>query len=96
VGSQYTGAALNQAFAPTIGGQVAPQALATAFAPNNGLYNQQLQQTTDQSNAINAMYGLESSPYGAGVTDQNVQNSIMPSTLTRPTFRAREPTPTTR
>lgn len=72
-GMQYAGQALNQAFSPTLGGQYAAQALATGFSPNNGLYNQQLQQTQDQSNAINAMYGLGSSPYGAGLTDEATQ-----------------------
>lgn len=73
VPQQYLNQSLQQAFAPTAGGQYAAQALATGFQPNNGLYNQQLQQTTDQSNAINAMYGLSQSPYGAHLTDQNVQ-----------------------
>ena len=49
-------------------------ALQTAFDPRQALYNRTLQQVTDQSNAINSMYGLSSSPAGAGVADQNITN----------------------
>lgn len=73
-GAAYEGQYLSQAATPTLGAAYAPQALATGFAPNNGLYKQQLQQVQDQSNAINAMYGLGNSPYGAGLTDQATQN----------------------
>lgn len=48
----------------------ASQILQQGFDPQQALYNQQYQQTIDQQNAINAMYGLGSSPYGAGVTGQ--------------------------
>lgn len=48
--------------------------LNTAFDPQNALYNRTQQQTTDQANAINAMYGLSSSPYGAGVANQANEN----------------------
>lgn len=48
----------------------AGQLLQTGFDPQNALYNQLFQRTQDQSNATNAMYGLASSPYGAGLTDQ--------------------------
>jgi hypothetical protein len=73
-GAAYESQYLRQAATPISGMQYADQALATGFAPNNGLYKQQLQQTTDQSNAINAMYGLSQSPYGANLTDQAVQS----------------------
>lgn len=52
------------------GGQV----LGTAFDPQSALYNQLQQQTVDQANAMNAMYGLSASPYGAGVANQALQN----------------------
>lgn len=48
--------------------------LNTAMDPQQALYNQQFQQTQDQANAINAMYGLSSSPYGAGVANQAATN----------------------
>lgn len=50
------------------------QVLGTGFDPNQGLYNQGLQQLTDQSNAINSQYGLASSPAGAGITNQAINN----------------------
>ena len=71
--SPYATQAFSQAFSPQIQ-SYENQALATGFAPNNGLYNQQLQQTVDQSSAINAMNGLAGSPYGVGLTDQATQN----------------------
>lgn len=60
-----------------LGQQVQPaitSALNTYFSPNNDLYNYNLSQTIDQSNAINAMNGVSGSPYGAGLTDQAAQN----------------------
>lgn len=50
-----------------------PQALATAFDPQNALYNQQFQQNQDQQNAINSMSGV-TGPYAAGVSGQSAQN----------------------
>lgn len=50
----------------------ANQILSTGFDPQSSLYNQLQQQTLDQSNATNSMYGLGSSPYGAGVANQNL------------------------
>lgn len=50
------------------------QILQTGFDPQNSLYNRTAQQVTDQSNAINAMYGLGSSPAGAGLTQQALSN----------------------
>ena len=49
-------------------------ALQTAFDPQQALYNRTLQQVTDQSNAINSMYGLGTSSAGAGVAGQNITN----------------------
>jgi hypothetical protein len=42
--------------------------------PQNALYNRTLQQVTDQSNAVNSMYGLGSSAAGAGLTNQAIGN----------------------
>lgn len=52
----------------------APQLMNTAFDPQNALYNRTYQQTMDQQNAINAMYGVSGSPYGAGVAGQTSSN----------------------
>jgi hypothetical protein len=52
----------------------ANQVLTTAFDPQQALYDRTSQQLTDQSNAINAQYGLSSSPYGAGVAGQTMSN----------------------
>ena len=71
--SMATGA--NQLFG--LGNSGAPygsQILQTGFDPQQALYNRTLGQVTDQSNAINAMYGLGSSPAGAGLTQQNTTN----------------------
>lgn len=54
--------------------QAGQQAYQSGFDPQNALYNQQFQQTTDQANAVNSMYGLGSSGAGAGVTQQAQQN----------------------
>ncbi|KVE66984.1 hypothetical protein WI97_11200 [Burkholderia vietnamiensis] len=42
--------------------------------PQNALYNRTRQQVTDQSNAVNSMYGLGTSAAGAGLTDQALSN----------------------
>lgn len=52
----------------------AAQIMNMGLDPQNALYNQQLQQTTDQANALNSMYGLGSSPVGAGVAGQDLNN----------------------
>lgn len=52
----------------------ANQILQTGFDPQNALYNRTAQQLTDQTNAVNSMYGLSSSPYGAGVAAHNLEN----------------------
>ena len=60
-----------------LGQQAAPYAaniLQQGFDPQQALYQQQQQQTTEQANAINSMYGLGSSPAGAGLTQQALQN----------------------
>lgn len=46
----------------------------TAFDPNNALYNQQLQQNTDQTNASLSERGLSNSGFGAGISNQSNQN----------------------
>jgi len=79
---QGSGAAAS--YAPTLAGYgqggaaslygAGNQVLGTAFDPQQALYNQLQQRTVDQSNATNSMYGLSSSPYGAGVTTQALQN----------------------
>jgi hypothetical protein len=56
------------------GAPYAQQILQTGFDPQRALYNQQFQQMQDQSNAINSMYGLGSSPAGAGLAEQNANN----------------------
>ncbi len=49
-------------------------ALNTAFDPNHALYNQYLSNVQNQSAAANAMSGVSNSPYGGGVTGQNLTN----------------------
>lgn len=46
----------------------------SGFDPQGDLYRKLQQQNTDQSNVINSMYGVQSSPYGAGVANQSNQN----------------------
>ena len=52
----------------------ANQALTNAFDPQQALFAQQFQRQQDQSNAVNAMSGVATTPYGAGLTQQNNQN----------------------
>lgn len=52
----------------------ADQALATGFNANNGLYNQELGQITDQTRAGEAARGISMTPYGAGVEGQTLTN----------------------
>lgn len=49
-------------------------ALQAGFDPQGALYNRTQQQVSDQANATAAMYGLGSSPYGAGTTGQTLSN----------------------
>jgi hypothetical protein len=66
--------------APQVAAGIAPlqaggrSILDTSFDPRQQLYNRLLQQNTEQSNASNAMYGLGSSPYGAGLAQSNLRN----------------------
>lgn len=48
--------------------------LQAGFDPQNALYNRTLQQVQDQSNVNNAMAGVATSPYGAGLTNQATGN----------------------
>lgn len=50
------------------------QVLNTAMDPQQALYNQTLAQVTQQQNVQNANAGVGSSPYGAGLTDMNINN----------------------
>lgn len=45
-----------------------------ALDPQNQLYQQQLQQTENQANAVNSMYGLGNSATGAGATNEALLN----------------------
>ena len=67
-GQQVSGFGTNQ-LAPYAG-----QVMNTAFDPQQQLYNQSLAQTQAQQNAANAQSGVGTSPYGAGLQDQNLQN----------------------
>jgi hypothetical protein len=71
---QLQGAANNLTGAAQSTLPYANQALQAGFDPQNALYNRTQQQVQDQANAINAMYGLSSSPYGAGVANQAMSN----------------------
>jgi hypothetical protein len=50
------------------------QILQSGMDPQSALYNRTAQQTLDQQNAINAMSGVGTSPYGAGVAGQTMAN----------------------
>jgi hypothetical protein len=50
------------------------QTLQTGYDPQSALYNRSYQQNQDQTNAINAMYGVSGSPYGAGVAADSSRN----------------------
>jgi hypothetical protein len=54
--------------------QGAQNILNTANDPRQQLYQRTLQQVQDQSNANASMYGLGSSPYGAGLANQATNN----------------------
>lgn len=65
-------AALNQY---GLGGQLGAAGgavLGTAFDPQSQLYNYTLAQTMAQQNAQNAAAGVGTTPYGAGLQDQNI------------------------
>ena len=60
-----------------MGGQQAMagnQIYQTAMDPQNAMFNRGQQQVTDQSNAVNSMYGLGSSPAGAANTAGALSN----------------------
>lgn len=46
----------------------------TGMDPQQALYNRTLQQVQDQSNVNNAMAGVATTPYGAGLTNQATSN----------------------
>jgi hypothetical protein len=48
--------------------------LNTAFDPQQQLYNRTAQQIRDQQNAINAQSGVATTPYGAGIAGQRMQD----------------------
>ena len=52
----------------------ANQIMQTGMDPQQALYNQQFALNQNQSNVENAMAGVASTPYGAGVTNQSDQN----------------------
>jgi len=52
----------------------AHQMLDNGFDPQGALYDREFQKMQDQQNAINAMYGVSSSPYGAGVAGDQARN----------------------
>lgn len=54
--------------------QAQQQILQTGMDPQSALYNRTAQQVRDQQQAINAMSGVGTSPYGAGVTGQTMAN----------------------
>lgn len=80
-GGMYTGAGTNayNAGANQYGGagqlqNYAGQVFQTAMDPQNQLYARTLQQTQDQQNAVNAASGVGTTPYGAGIANQNLEN----------------------
>jgi len=48
--------------------------LSLGFDPQNALYSQLQNQNQQQTNAIAGQYGVQGTPYGAGVADQSNQN----------------------
>lgn len=52
----------------------AQQLLETGFDPQGALYDREFQKMQDQQNAINAMYGVSGSAYGAGVAGDSARN----------------------
>ena len=68
------GAGNPQSYVPQNLQGIGNQLWQTAQDPQGALYKQQYQQTMDQANAINSMYGLGSSGAGAGMAQQAGQN----------------------
>lgn len=56
------------------GMDAAGRVLGTGFDPQSQLYDREYQRTMDQQNAINAMYGVSGSPYGAGTAGDASRN----------------------
>jgi hypothetical protein len=54
--------------------QGAQQLLQTGMDPQQALYNRTAQRVLDQQRAVNALSGVGTSPYGAGVTGQAMEN----------------------
>ena len=52
----------------------AQQIMQSGFDPQQALYNQQYQQNQAQTNVQNAMSGVATTPYGAGLANQSSQN----------------------
>lgn len=52
----------------------ASQIAQTAFDPQSALYNRTLQQTQDQTRASEAARGISTSPYGAGLENDQLRN----------------------
>lgn len=69
-----SGTALGAIPGLTGGMDAANAVLQSGFDPQSALYNRTLQQTMDQQNALNAMYGLSSSGYGAGLAGDAAKN----------------------
>lgn len=71
---------LGQQFSPQYANAVnqlsgaAGNILNTGFDPRQELYNRTAQQIRDQQNAINTQSGVASSPYGAGLSGQRMQD----------------------
>lgn len=53
-----------------LGASYVPAALTAGFDPQGDIYNRERAKTLDSANAINSMYGLSASPYGAGVANE--------------------------
>lgn len=68
VGQDITGMGMNQ-LAPYAG-----QVMNTAMDPQQALYQRTLQQVMDQTGAANAMAGVGTTPYGAGLQGQALSN----------------------
>jgi hypothetical protein len=75
VAPQQLGAANQLQALSSIGGGAGLGVLNTGFDPQSALYNRSFAQQQDQTNAIDSMYGLGSSPYGAGVA-ANASNNF--------------------
>lgn len=71
---QLYGTAYNAIPGLTGGMDQATQLLNNGFDPQGQLRDREYQKTMDQQNALNSMYGVSSSPYGAGVAGQRAQD----------------------